>query len=231
MTLLSATTLAAKPYTFDHSVFNRLLGRSVANGRVYYSYFAGQPLFALYLNSLAAATPDRLSKDDRLAFWINAYNALTIKNVLDNPGMRRVTEITGFFDNKKFVVAGRALTLNDIENKIIRPQFKEPLVHFGLVCAAVNCPPLLSHAYAGKSVRKELADNARAYLASSYNRYDAASKTLYLSKIFEWYREDFGGDAGVRRFVRKYGTPQMQSSVTATTPIVSLNYDWALNSR
>ena len=231
MAALSATGLSAKGYTFDHSTFGRLLGRSVSGGRVNYAYFQTQPLFDLYLASLATATPDRLATDDRLAFWINAYNALTIRNVLDNRGMRRATDVAGFFDKKKFTVAGRSLTLNDIENTIIRPQFKEPLIHFGLVCAAVNCPPLLSHAYSGKTVRKELADNARAYLASSYNRFDSRTRTLHLSKIFEWYKGDFGGDAGIRTFVRKYGTTEMQNSVTATTPIVSLEYDWSLNSR
>ncbi len=128
-------------------------------------------------------------------------------------------------------MAGEMLTLDDIQNRIIRRQFKEPLIHFGLVCAAVNCPPLLPRAYSGKTVRADLAANARAYLASGYNRFDARSGVLSLSKIFEWYAEDFGGDAGIKRFVRQYGTPAMKSGVKASTRVVFLEYDWTLNRR
>jgi hypothetical protein len=228
---LAVSASPASSATFDHAIFSRLLGRSVSAGRINYGYFSSQPYFDVYLATLAAARPQTLTTNERLAFWINAYNALTIRNVIDHPGIRRVTEVTGFFDKKKFSVAGRSLTLNDIENTIIRPQFKEPLIHFGLVCAAVNCPPILPRAYVGRTVRKDLAENARAYLASSYNRYDARTGTLHLSKIFDWYKEDFGGEAGIRKFVAKYGTAEMKKNVTASTPIAYLEYDWALNSR
>jgi len=219
--------------TFDHSKFDRLLAAAVANGRVDYSKFKNNADFKAYLASIETASPSSLGNDEALAFWVNAYNALVIKNVLDNPGMRRPTDVQGFFDAKKFKAAGKMLTLNDIENNVIRKQFKEPLIHFGLVCAARSCPPLLSSAYKGSNVKAKLAQNATAYLASQYNRYDAKTNTLTLSKIFEWYKGDFGGDAGIRTFVKKYGTKQMKDGLAASpnATIKYMEYDWAINSK
>ena len=219
--------------TFDHSKFHRILASSVASGRVDYAKFRGNADFNAYLSSIENARVTSLPADEQLAFWINAYNALVIRNVLDNPGMKRPTDVKGFFDGKKFKAAGRMVTLNDIENKIIRPQFKEPLIHFGLVCAARSCPPLLPKAYTGATVRRLLADNARAYLASQYNGYDRAKNTLTLSKIFEWYKEDFGGDAGIRRFAKEYGTREMKEGLAAApnAKLAFMEYDWTINSR
>ena len=219
--------------TFDHSKFNTLLGQSVSGGKVDYGKFKGNAEFAAYIATLQSATPSALSSNEQLAFWVNAYNAMTIKNVLDNPGMRKPTDVKGFFDAKKFNVAGRQLTLNQIENDIIWKQFKEPLIHFGLVCAARSCPPIINKAYTGKNVKSLLASNAKTYLAGKQNRYDAATNTLSLSKIFEWYRADFGGESGLKEFVKKYGTAEMKSGLTANpnVKIVSLEYDWTLNSK
>ncbi len=221
----------AAPATFDHSRFSRLLSGAVANGRVDYAKFRGNKEFAAYLASIESASVASLSGDEQLAFWINAYNALVIKNVLDNPGMKRPTDVKGFFDGKKFKVAGSSLTLNEIENKMIREKFNEPLIHFGLVCAARSCPPLLPQAYSGATVRSQLASNASAYLASPYNRFDAAGNTLSLSKIFEWYKGDFGDERGVRKFAKKNGTAQMKSSINADTKVTYMEYDWTLNGK
>jgi hypothetical protein len=219
--------------SFDHSKFNRVLGTAVSNGRVDYAKFRGNADFNAYLASIENARVTSLSTDEQLAFWVNAYNALVIKNVLNNPGMKRPTDVKGFFDAKKFKVAGQMLTLNDIENKVIRPQFKEPLIHFGLVCAARSCPPLLPKAYTGATVRRQLADNARAYLASQYNRYDGTTNTLTLSKIFEWYKEDFGGDAGLRKFAKQYGPRAMKEGLTNSpnAKLAYMEYDWTINSK
>ncbi|HVZ40025.1 MAG TPA: DUF547 domain-containing protein [Candidatus Kapabacteria bacterium] len=219
--------------TFDHSKFDHLLSTAVANGRVDYSKFRNNDDFAAYLKSLETASIASLSSNEQLAFWLNAYNALVIRNVLDNPGMKKPTDVKGFFDAKKFKVAGKMLTLNEIENTMIRAKFKEPLIHFGLVCAARSCPPIKSHAFAGKTVRAQLAANASAYLASSQNRFDEKTNTLSLSKIFDWYRGDFGGDNGLKEFAKKYGTAAMKKGL-ATPDAVKIafqEYDWTLNSR
>jgi hypothetical protein len=227
-----STARSATQRGFDHSKFNALLASAVANGRVDYPKFKNNANFNAYLSSLETAKVVSLSADEQLAFWINAYNALVIKNVLDNPGMRRPIDVAGFFDTRRFKVTGKMLTLNDIETSI-RKQFKEPLIHFGLVCAARSCPPLQPAAYTAANVRAQLAHNASAYLASQYNRYDASNRALALSKIFDWYRDDFGGDAGVRTFVKKYGTEGMKQGLAANpnARITYLEYDWNINAR
>ncbi len=218
--------------TFDHSNFNSLLATAVSNGRVNYSAFRNNASFGAYLTSLEGAKVAGLTRDEQLAFWINAYNACVIKNVLDHPGMKKPTDITGFFDATKFRVAGRLVTLNNIENDIIRPTFKEPLIHFGLVCAARSCPPLVNKAYTGTNVRQTLRQNATRYLASNSNRFDVGTKTLWLSKIFEWYAGDFGGTTGTMKFVGQYGTAQMKSAIAGGGVNVKyLEYDWTLNGR
>jgi hypothetical protein len=221
----------AAPPPFDHAKFDALLSSAVSGGRVDYGKFRGNTNFAAYLASLESASVASLSTDEQLAFWMNAYNALVIRNVLDNPGMRRPTDVKGFFDGRKFRVAGKSLTLNDIENSMIRAKFNEPLIHFGLVCAARSCPPLGNRAFTGRTVRAQLARNAAAYLASPYNRFDASRNRLEMSKIFEWYKGDFGGDAGIREFVKKYGTAQMKSGVSSSTAVGFMEYDWTLNAR
>jgi hypothetical protein len=125
--------------------------------------------------------------------------------------------------------------LNDIENTVIRPTFKEPLIHFGLVCAARSCPPLIATAYTGENVRGQLAANARAYLAdAAQNKFTKGSKTLSLSKIFEWYKADFGGnDAGLIAFAKQYGPETMVAGLGNGSGVkVTYNeYDWTLNKK
>lgn len=216
----------------DIEVFNSLLGRAVSNRRINYSLFANNPAFDRLIADIAEAELSGLSPNARLAFWINAYNALVIRNVVDNPGISSPMDVPGFFDKHTFTVAGRSLTLNQIENEIIRPEFNEPLIHFGLVCAARSCPPLEPTAYTAAHVRARLADNARAYLASQFNQYDAASNTLRLSQIFEWYKKDFGGsDRGILDFVRKYGPASWKDKVNESTTVQYLQYDWTLNAK
>jgi hypothetical protein len=222
----------AAPKDVDHALFDRLLSRAVSNGRVNYGIFRNNAEFNTYLSQLANADVRTMSTNEQLAFWINAYNALVIKNVLDNPGIKRPLDAPGFFDKTKFNVGGQTLTLNQIENDIVRPKYNEPLIHFGLVCAALSCPPLLKSVYTAGNVRRKLADNARAYLASEYNRYEASTNALQLSQIFEWYKSDFGGnDKGLKAFAKKYGPPAMQQGIDGSTIVLFIEYDWTLNSR
>lgn len=225
----------ASPSGYDPAVFDRLLKSFVSNGRVDYAGFKRSDEFARFLETIGSASPSSMSTNEALAFWVNAYNAMVIKNVNDNPGIKQPLDVSGFFDAKKFRVAGRSVTLNQIENEIVRPTYREPLIHFGLVCAARSCPPLIRTAYTASNVRSQLASNARAYLADSkQNRFDPATGTLALSKIFEWYKEDFGGnDAGLIAFAKKYGPAEMKQGLEAAeNPTVTfLEYDWTLNKK
>ena len=224
-----------EPIPYNPATFDALLKSNVANGKVNYSGFNGSDEFAQFISSIKTTDISTMSTDEQLAFWINAYNGLVITNVNNNPGIKQPLDVKGFFDKKKFTAANKSVTLNDIENNIIRPTFKEPLIHFGLVCAAVSCPPLISTAYTGTNVRSQLAENARAYLANAkQNRWDAKKKTLYLSKIFEWYKVDFGdNDAGLIAFAKEYGPEEMKSGLESTSnvKVKFLEYDWTLNKK
>ncbi len=219
---------------YSPATFDALLKKYVRNGRVNYGGFDSDAEFSRFVESLAEADPSSMSQDEALAFWVNAYNALVIRNVNDHPGTKNPLDVKGFFDGITFSVAGRSLTLNDIENKVIRPTYNEPLIHFGLVCAAVSCPPLISTAYTGANVRSTLRSNAEKYLGDSkQNRFDAASGTLWVSKIFEWYIADFGGSTeGIVTFVRKHAPADMAAKIEAAKNVtVKYNeYDWTLNS-
>lgn len=128
----------------DHRAFDAILRAHVARGQVDYAAISKERKAALgaYLKMIAGAKPEALDSADRLAFYLNAYNALVIKAVVDRwPQISSVRKIDGFFDRLSYQVGGRQLTLNQLENRVIRPTFKDPRIHFALVCAARSCPP------------------------------------------------------------------------------------------
>lgn len=229
--------------SFDHSAFDSLLRSHVVRGMVDYDAFKAAPQLGAYLTSLARADLSGLPEGERLALYINAYNAYTIhlinvKNERDS--IRNIDKtlglkLTGPWKEPFAVVAGRTLSLDDIEHGIIRKQFREPRIHFALVCAAVSCPPLRSEAYTGAKLDAQLTDQAEAFLLRSprKNRVDAKSGTLYLSRIFDYYKEDFGTtDAAIARYVARFYPegPEKQLLVSGKAKLVSTDYDWTLNS-
>ena len=152
----------------DQAAFDRILRAHVKGGRVNYSAIKSRDGEALeaYLGAVATANLKGLKRGEKLAFYLNAYNALVIKSVLDRLPLRSVKTARGFFDGTSHKVAGRSVTLNDLENKIIRPLFKEPRVHFALVCAARSCPPLMARAFKAKTLNRDLDRLTRAFLGS-----------------------------------------------------------------
>ena len=176
LALAATAALAAGPAVFDHSSFDRLLKAHVADGRVDYDAFAPSPEFPRYLEALSRARPEALDKKERLAFWINAYNAYTIQLVNahgEHASIRNIDKTLGVVKamgpwKEEMVKAGGLTTsLDFVENGIIRKQFKEPRIHFALVCAARSCPPLRSEAYTGARVDAQLDDQARLFIARS----------------------------------------------------------------
>jgi hypothetical protein len=242
--MMLAALLAVLVAGFDHSLFDALLHRHVVGGRVDYDAFARAPEFARYLDRLAAGDPGRLDERDRLAFWINAYNAYTIELINrhhERESIRNVNKTLGILKAKgpwqeKIVRAGGAVyTLDEVEHEIIRKGFHEPRIHFALVCAAVSCPPLRGEAYTGERLEVQLQDQARTFLFSQpeKNRIDAPSGVAYLSPIFGWYKGDFGGDdASVGRFIAAYypDGPEKRLLLSGRFKVVETPYDWSLNS-
>jgi len=230
---------------FDHShaQLDRLLRAHVKAGSVNYGKLErARAELDAYVATLTAVSEEEataFSRPQTKAFWINAYNALTLQLILDQRPKQSIRDIDGPWDKFHFKVAGREVSLNDIEHKILRPRYQDPRLHAVLVCAARSCPILESRAFTAKGLERRL-DSASSRFAkdSSRNRFDAAGKTLHVSKIFEWYGDDFiaryaklgGGsdkDAAIRGFLAtELSTP---AAAASDVQIRYLDYDWSLN--
>jgi len=236
--------VVAASSAFDHSAFDRLLQRHVAEGLVDYDAFARSPEFHAYLEALDSAHLEDLPESERLAFWINAYNAWTIEQVNaheERESIRNINKTLGLlplkgpWSEKMVRAAGRTLSLDDVEHGIIRKQFDEPRIHFALVCAALGCPPLRSEAYTGEGLEEQLDEQARTFLRRSphKNRVDVTEGTVWASPILTWYKGDFGGDdESLGRFLARYWPegPERELLLSGTFRVRKTDYDWTLNS-
>ncbi|MDJ0765305.1 MAG: DUF547 domain-containing protein [Myxococcota bacterium] len=235
-----------KPFDHTHQQWQGLLKTYVKSGTVDYAAWhrGGQDRLDQYLATLAAVCKKdykKWNKRNKIAYWINLYNAHTIKLVLDNFPVKSLQNVGAkpgsAWEEKRIPLAkleGKTLSLGDVENEILRKRFTEPRIHFALVCAAKSCPILISEAYQGQKLNTQLKRQTRQFLNdSSKNRYDAANKTLYLSKIFEWYGKDFVDNVpSVAAYVAPHMSHQAVEDVAAGQVNVEfLHYDWALNGR
>jgi hypothetical protein len=185
-----------------------------------------------FVETIAEAEPDGWSRDVQLAFYMNASNALVIKSVLDLWPIRGVMTVRGFFNQREHRVAGRTMTLDHLENQIIRGErFSEPRIHFLVNCASVGCPPLMPRAITAANLEESLARQTRSFVRSS-TRIEANRNRARLSQIFEWFSDDFDSAGGVREFVASYLDDQDAAFLrSSSTRIGHFQYDWALNGR
>ncbi len=208
----------------EHRIFDALLKKYVSNsGKVNYAGIKSEEaILDGYLKTLSTTSLTGKSKDEKLAFWINAYNAFTIKKIVKNYPLGSITDLDGGkpWDTKGIKIDGQNLSLNNIENDIIRPKYKEPRIHFAVNCAAKSCPPLLNEAWTADNLERNLEKQTRAFINSAHNTITPGKLTL--SKIFEWYGEDFGN---LESYIRKYAS----STVTKGASIEFGEYDWSLN--
>lgn len=180
-----------------------------------------------YLSELEAHAPSSSwSRNERLAYWINAYNAYTVKLILDNYPIRSITDLGSPWDKKFISIGGTDYTLNDIEHKILREKLKEYRVHFAVNCASVSCPPLLNKAYKASNVQQLLDQQARRFINDArYN--DIAGQELSLSKIFDWYGDDFRTSGPLIEYLNKYA----ETPIPADATVGFKDYNWNLNGR
>lgn len=216
-----------------HARYDELLQRYVRGSGVDYAAWVAQKddVAALdhYVEGLAALDPESWPPADGLAFWINLYNALTVQLILENYPLASIKDLGGVLRRSPWKrelvqVAGRPLTLDAIENEIIRPRFAEPRIHFALNCASIGCPPLADSAYRAATLEAQLdAACRRALNEDRWVRVD--DDGIRLSKIFDWYRGDFEANGGsIRAFVDRFrSTPLPDGSIDF------LDYDWSLN--
>jgi hypothetical protein len=239
---LLAAGLAAP--SFDHSAFDALLRQHVEGGLVDYDAFARSEGFGRYLEKLARADLEDLSARERLAFWINVYNAYTIRQINahdERESIRNINKTLGLlpgegpWSEEMVRAAGSTLSLDDVEHGIIRQQFDEPRIHFALVCAALGCPPLRGEAYTAERLDEQLEDQARIFIleSPSKNRVDVEAREVWASPVFFWYEDDFGGtDAALGRFLARYHPqgPARQLLESGQFRLRKTDYDWTLNS-
>ncbi len=254
-----AATESSAQSGFDHTHarFERVLQAHVRRGQVDYTALrADRASLDEYLQDLAALDTAALagfSRDQQLAWWLNAYNALVLRTVVDHYPINGRTlagvafpansiwQIPGAFGERRHRVAGRLMSLDDIEHKTIRPQFREPRVHVALVCAARSCPPLRAEPYRAATLDAQLDDQARVFMADRSHgvRLATGATTVEVSSIFKWFGEDFaplgGGNArtGIRAFVARHapaGDAELSRRLGASgTKLRFLDYDWTLN--
>jgi len=219
----------------NNDIYAGLLAQYVTKGRVDYDGFKqDEKRLDDYLAVLSATDADSLSHNDKFAFYINAYNAFTIKLILTKyPGINSIKEIGSFFSSpwsKEFIsLNGRTVSLDYIEHEVLRPLFKDPRVHFAINCASKGCPPLLGVPYEGKILEAQLDAVTRAFVNDKKFNF-LKENTLFLSRIFTWFEEDFNGKPLL--FIRQYAEDDFRAKLDASGPeikLIYLDYDWTLN--
>jgi len=246
--LLAALLVAGTAGAQETAAYRRLLERHVRPGRigavkltlVDYAALRRDPLYGQALADLAAADPEALPGDRaRFAFWINAYNLLAIKMVVDHYPTASIRDAGGFLSPvwKKTagIVVGKPRSLDDIEHGILRPKFHDPRMHVAIVCASVSCPDLRLEPYDGARLEEQLDDSARTFLSNPAKGLlvDEAAKTVSVSSIFKWFGDDFTAVGGVLAFVRAKADAAVAQRVAGRrdAELGWLDYDWSLNDR
>ena len=244
LALFASSLVPASPGAFDHGAFDALLRKHVVDGMVDYDAFKG-PAFQGYLAALDQAELEKLDPKERLAFWINVYNAYTLELINkhgERQSIRNINRTLGFAakgpGHEKLVKAGgKIYHLDNDEHDIIRKQWQEPRIHFALVCAAMGCPPLRSEAYTGAKLEDQLASQAKLFLTATpaKNRVDAKTRTVHGSLIYvSYYRADFGNtDAAIGRYLAGFYPEgeEKQLLLSGRFKLVETEYDWTLNSQ
>ncbi len=209
-------------------VYNELLAKYVMDGKVDYAALKES---SKELNYLVEKIGNHEVKDLRygFSFYLNAYNILVVSQIVENYPITSPMDVDGFFDKTKFLVAGESMTLNSLENDLIRPKYGDSRIHFALVCGAIGCPPLASQAFTPENYHKLLGERTRMALNNpSFVQIDTETETVAYSKIFEWYMVDFGG---TDRDVWAYVNRQRKEAVPEHYSIEYYEYDWTLNKK
>jgi len=241
--LTVSSSVAGESFDHTHQGFAAFLGSSVSASRgVNYTDLASRrTLLDTYLGELKTADLGGFSKSQKIAFWVNAYNALTISVILDANQPKSILDLDGgkVWDRRTFQVAGQSVTLNDIENKRVRP-ISDGRIHGALNCASKGCPPLAPKPMKGAGVSAQLDAAARRWVATNAFRRDGDA--IYVNKIFDWYGDDFTstyteavGSSGNKesaalRFIVAFSAEGKNADLlNGDLNVQYNNYDWTLN--
>ena len=227
----------------DHDPWARILDRYLVTDhssgihRFDYAAVNGADRESLdgYIDDLAGLTVAQLTRTQQQAFWINLYNALTVRLILDNPGVDSIRDIrSGLFSigpwGREIVeIDGRMLTLDDIEHRILRPIYGDPRVHFAVNCASLGCPNLQPEPWRAETLDEQYDRAAREFI-NHPRGVTVADGRLTLSSIFKWFDEDFGADReAVLAWIAQYAEPPLADTLRGWDDRVRYEYDWALN--
>jgi hypothetical protein len=228
----------------DHKPWDQFLHAYLKPGsdgitRVAYKAVSAADRKALdrYVENLQSAKVSTLSRPEQRAYWINLYNATTVKVVLDHYPVESIMKINispGFFSKgpwgrKLLVVEGEKVSLDDIEHRILRPIWQDPRTHYAVNCASLGCPNLAAVAYTPSNMEKLLDEGARAYVNHARGA-KVSQGRLTVSSIYVWFKSDFGGDdAGVIRHLKKYANKELAADLKGVQRISGDDYDWSLN--
>lgn len=226
----------------DHSPLQALLNAHLVtdtpDGIYRFDYRAAQAdsqTLEAYLAGLQSLDPGLLAADEALAYWLNFYNAGMIQLVLaqghETGTYGSVIDARGYyFLTQHFEVAGQALSLDQIENQVIRVQWDEPRIHYGLNCASLSCPNLAPAVFTGAELEAQLDRAARAYINHPRGVAGVERGRLVVSEIFRWFEDDFGGnDAGILDHIRHHAEPRLAAVLDEARRVSVQTYDWDLN--
>jgi hypothetical protein len=222
-TLVSVITNAQN---IDHSKWNSLLQSFVSdNGNVdYFAFKNNEERLEDYLEYLSENQPKKSSaKNEKLAYWINAYNAFTVKLIIDNYPIKSIKDIGKPWDKKFITIDGKNLSLNHIEHEILR-KMNEPRIHFAIVCASFSCPKLDNQAFTADKLEAQLTRVTKAFLADK-NRNEISEKSIKISKIFDWFSKDFTENRSLIDFLNQYS----EVTISPKAKKRFKDYNWALN--
>jgi CTP:molybdopterin cytidylyltransferase MocA len=248
--LAVALLCMATPARATDAAFDALLARYVRAGsdgvnRVEYAAWkaSARDLLRLkkYIDQLTARGPSKMARNEAFAYWANLYNAVTLKVVLDRYPVSSIRDIKsdGWLDPKAYLgpwrtkrvtVEGRSYSLDDIENEVLRPVFKDPRVHYAVNCASYGCPNLRAKAWSAATLDADLDLAARAFINHPRAVTLLPNSTLRVSSIYRWFAADFGGgDAAVIAHLRRYAEGKLANALASNPTIAEDGYDWSLN--
>ena len=214
----------------SHEIWDNLLEKHVSvDGNVNYKGFLNDRAeLKKYLDLLGSSHPDNSwSKEEQMAYWINAYNAFTIELILRNYPVKSIKDIgiispwhIGFIE-----IQGEKYDLNDIEHNILRKKFNDPRIHFAIVCASYSCPKLLNEAFIASGLNAQLNEQARQFI-NDPSRNKISATHIKISKIFDWFTKDFTDNGSLVDYLNKYSSTRIDSKAKVSY----LQYNWSLNS-
>ncbi|MCP5050509.1 MAG: DUF547 domain-containing protein [bacterium] len=221
-----------------HGSWDKLLQKHVKNGVVNYKGFQKDRIqLNRYLGKLEKEDISAYSREEKLAYWINAYNAFTVKLILDNYPVKSIRKISRPWKQRIWKASGKTVSLDDIEHKILRKEFNEPRIHFAIVCASIGCPSLQGFAFSPAKIEEQLSQSARVFFSAPkhfYIKEDGEKIIIFISKIFKWFGGDFGKNKAEKAaFMTPYLDKTSADKIrkAGSLKFKYLGYDWNLNEK